>query len=182
MLLENHPLKWALVLKQGAESRKKRATAERCRNPGAHAANGWPHFCSAISPHHTLFKGSGGSSCALPFPCWCEDLAPSPGLDPWQLVALEPQPHAAPVCPTHLNRQVCGRQARAPSSSRGVSAGREAFSKARLQRAGSRGAKRKVQSWVHTCPGEPTRTAHSGKGSPTPGSVPPVSHWQKRGR
>lgn len=97
MLLENHPLRWALVLKLGAGSRKKR-TSELCRNPGARAAGGWPHFCLDLGLHHTLFQGSDGSTfsemCLHPSPAGVKMQLPR--MDPRQPVVLEQEPLVAP--------------------------------------------------------------------------------------
>lgn len=77
---------------------------ELCTKPGVCAAKSSGAFSSvkpSHSPHHAL-KGPTQQHLlpGVPRPqYWCGDAAPSPTwMDPWRLVALEPEPHVTPVC------------------------------------------------------------------------------------
>lgn len=100
--------------------------SELCRNPGARAAGGWPHFCLDLGLHHTLFQGSDGSTfsemCLHPSPAGVKMQLPR--MDPRLPVVLEQEPLVAPVCLTPLNHHVHGRlrHTRASSPPRGTGA------------------------------------------------------------
>lgn len=109
MLLENHPLEWALVLKQGAGSGKKWVTSEepvQQRMAGRVSAK-------PSGPNHTLpRRGQQHLLKMCPTrPCQCEDVAPSPrpalgSLSSW---SQSPTWLLRPTPPKH---NICGRPGR----------------------------------------------------------------------
>lgn len=186
MLLENQPLKWALVLKQGAGSRKQEKVGDvrvlqKSRSSCSKRLASFP--LSHQAPPHSAAAPSQGVP--RPSPAGVKIWLLPPDWTLGSLVVLEPDAPSDSCVPNSSEPPHLGEAQTPKSLTILVLAGREGFSKAGLRQAGSRAANRKVQGWVHTRPGRisaPSLTAHSGKGSPTPGSAPPVSLWQERGR
>lgn len=111
--------------------------SELCRNPGARAAGGWPHFCPALGLHHTLPRiGTAAPSrrCAPPLPSWREDAAPSPRNGPPAACGLgarapcgscvpdSSEPLSLPTTPGHGHLASAGREGLPKQGCRGLAA------------------------------------------------------------